>query len=415
MSQPRTGAPARPRSVTRACRLTGISSAAVCVLSLYGVSQLDSGQVRSDVSRTLGRFDFTAGVQVEDVIRTWRWSLSAAAVLAVAAIVFSVYASRGDQVSRVALTVVVPLMLVPAVVSGWSLVPALLAAGAVVLLWVPDSRAWFEALRGGPPTTSSAEARRGDHMSSSTPPPSDDQRDSEQQGGSPPQPPAYGQQPPQYDSGYGQGQQGQQPYGQQGYGQPGHDQQQGQQGQQPYGQQGYGQQSQYGSPYGQHPAESSPYPSKRPGVVTAAAIIAMVMSALTGLVWLGVGLLAVASGDSIIDEVRNDRDAREQLDEAGISFTELQDGIEVFGIVALVGGVLFLLAIIPAVGVLRGSGVARVILTILSVVALLIGLFFTVFGAGIGIPWAIAAALVLILLYVGDAGPWFAGKKAGAV
>jgi hypothetical protein len=404
MSQPRTGAPPRPRSVVRGCRLTGISSAAVCLLSLYGVSQLDSAQVRSDVAGTLGRFDFTSGVQVDDVIRTWRWSLTAAAVLAVAAVVFSVFASRGDQVSRVALTVVVPLMVLPAVVSGWSLVPALLAVGAVVLLWVSDSRAWFEALRGGPPTTTSADARRGEHMSSSTPPPPDDRRDSEEQGGSPPPPPAYGQQPPQYDPGYGQ--QGQQPYGQQGYGQ---------QGQQPYGQQGYGQPGQpYGSPYGQQPGES-PYPSRRPGVVTAAAIIAMVMSALTGLAWLVMGLIAVASGGSIIEEVRNDAAARRQLDDAGISFTELQDGIQVFGVVALVGGVLFLLAIIPAVGVLRGSGVARVVLTILSVIALLVGLFFTVFGAGIGIPWAIAAALVLILLFVGDAGAWFAGKKAGAV
>jgi hypothetical protein len=139
------------------------------------------------------------------------------------------------------------------------------------------------------------------------------------------------------------------------------------------------------------------------------------MSALTGLAWLLIGVFAVASGDSIIDEVRTDADARRQLDDAGISFTELQDGIQVFGVVALVGGVLFLLAIIPAVGVLRGSGVARVVLTILSVIALLVGLFFTVFGAGIGIPWAIAAALVLVLLFVGDAGAWFAGKKAGAV
>ena len=150
-------------------------------------------------------------------------------------------------------------------------------------------------------------------------------------------------------------------------------------------------------------------------MVTAAAIIAMVMSALTGLAWLAIGLIAVASGDSIIDEVRGDADARRQLDDAGISMSELQDGIQVFGVVALVVGVLILLTILPAVGVLRGSGVARVVLTILSVVALLLGLFFTVFGAGIGIPWAIAAALVLVLLFVGDSGAWFAGKKTGAV
>ena len=141
----------------------------------------------------------------------------------------------------------------------------------------------------------------------------------------------------------------------------------------------------------------------------------MIMSGLTGLVWLLGGVVATAGGDAILDEIRNDDAMREELNQADITMAQLEDGIQVFGVVALVVGVLMLLAIWPAVGVLRGSGVARVLLTILSIVTVLFGLFFTVFATGFGLPWAITGGLVLVLLFVGDASAWFAGKKAGAV
>ena len=411
MSHP-TSTASRPRSVTRACRLAGSASAAVCLLSLYGASQLDSAQVRSDLSRELDRFDFTNGVQAETVLETWRWALTAAAVLAVAAVVFSIYAHRGHQPSRIGLTVVVPLMVVPAVMSGWSLVPALIALGAVAWLWVSDSRAWFSAVGGGT-STATAYARRGDQMSSTSPPPGEGQRDP---GHEPPPAPQYGQQPPQYGSPDANDTTAQQPYGQQppqygeqSYGQPP------QYGQQPSGQQPYEQQPYGSQPYGQQPGAPSPYPSKRPGVVTAAAIIAMIMSALTGLVWLLFGIFAMASGDSLVEAIRDEPDARRELDNAGVSMNQLQNGIETFGIVALVLGVLILLTILPAMGVLRGSNAARVILIILAGITVLVGLFFTVFGGGVGLPWAIAGGLVVLFLLLGDAGAWFAGKKAGAV
>lgn len=411
MSYPQ-GTPPRPRSVTRACRLAGSASAAVCLLSLYGASQLDSAQVRSDLTRELERFDVTNGVQAEAVLETWRWALTAAAVLAVAAVVFSIYANRGHQPSRTGLTVVVPLMVVPAVMSGWSLVPALIALGAVAWLWVSDSRAWFSAVGGGT-STATADARRGDQMSSTSPPPGEGQREP---GHEPPPAPQYGQQPPPYGGSDAHDTTAQQPYGQQPpqYGEQPHDQspQYGQPppyGQQPYGQ-SYGQQ-----PYGQQQGTPSPYPSKRPGIVTAAAIIAMIMSALTGLVWLLFGIFAMASGDALVEAIRDEPDARRQVDDAGISMTQLQDGIQTFGIVALVLGVLILLAILPAMGVLRGSNAARVVLIILAVITVLIGLFFTVFGSGVGLPWVIAGGLVVLFLLLGDAGAWFAGRKAGAV
>jgi hypothetical protein len=416
MSHPRS-TPPRPRSVTRACRLAGSASAAVCLLSLYGASQLDSAQVRSDVTRELERFDVIEGVQADAVLETWRWALTAAAVLAVAAVVFSIYAYRGHQPSRMGLTVVAPLMVVPAVMSGWSLVPALIALGAVAWLWVADSRAWFAAVGGGA-TTATADAQRGDQMSSTSPPPGEGQREP---GHEPPPAPQYGQQPPPYGGSPEHDTTAQQPhvqqppqYGEQSYGQP---PQYGQQPapHQPYGQQPAGHQSYGQQPYGHQSGAPSPYPAKRPGVVTAAAIIAMIMSALTGLVWLLFGIFAVASGDSLVEAIRDDADLRRQFDDAGVSMTELADYIQTSGFVVLVLGVLILLTILPAVGVLRGSNAARVVLIILASITVLIGLFFTVFGGGVGLPWTIAGGLVVLFLLLGDAGAWFAGKKAGAV
>lgn len=250
-------------------------------------------------------------------------------------------------------------------------------------------------------------------MSSTSPPPGEGQRDP---GHEPPPAPQYGQQPPPHGGSDEHDTTAQQPYGQQPpqygeqpYGQPP------QYGQQPSGQQSYGAQPYGQQPYGQQPGAPSPYPTQRPGVVTAAAIIAMIMSALTGLVWLLFGIFAIASGDSLVEAIRDEPDARRQVDDAGITMTQLQDGIQTFGIVALILGVLILLTILPAVGVLRGSNAARVVLIILAAITVLVGLFFTVFGSGVGLPWAIAGGLVVLFLLLGDAGAWFAGKKAGAV
>ena len=225
-------------------------------------------------------------------------------------------------------------------------------------------------------------------MSSSNPPPSDDDARGHQ-------PPAYGQQQPQYgESGppaTHPGQPEQQGYGQQ----PGYGQQQSQ------GQYGYGQ--------------PSPYPARRPGTVTAAAWITIVMTVLTGGVWLLIGIGLLAAGDSVSDGILDEPEGRQFLQDVDITVDQFRDGVEVAGIVGLVFGLLMLLAIIPAVMVLRGSNAGRVLLTVCAAVSVLIGLFFTVTGAFFGLIWVVAAGAVIALLFVGEAGSWFAGKRAGAV
>ena len=228
-------------------------------------------------------------------------------------------------------------------------------------------------------------------MSTPTPPPG---QEPHQQPGPPPPPPQYG--------GYGQPEQPQQP-------------------QQPppaynpqYGQQPYGQGQP--PPYGQQPYQSpSPYPTKRPGLVTAASVITIVMSLLTGAVWIIFGALALAASDSELVDLYNSSEIQEGMGDANISLQDFQNSVTGFGIAFLVIGIIMLIAVLPAIGVLRGGGASRIILVVFSALTVLVGLFFTVAGSGTGIPWVLAGGLVIAFLFMGDSGSWFAGKKAGAV
>lgn len=173
-------------------------------------------------------------------------------------------------------------------------------------------------------------------------------------------------------------------------------------------------------PWGGHPAypggiaPGAPAMSseQRPGSVVAAAVIAMVMSALTGGLWLLFGIYIIAAGDSVLDRFRNRADFQRMLTQAQMTFEDFRDMLSAVGVVALVLGVLMLLAIIPAIGVLRRSRAARVILIVLSVLTVLPGLFFTLTGLFLGLLWVLAGIAVIVLLYVGGASAWFAGRPS---
>jgi hypothetical protein len=217
------------------------------------------------------------------------------------------------------------------------------------------------------------------------------------------QPPQYpGQQPPQYpgQSSQGSGQQPPQYPGQSSQGSyPAYS---GAQGSDQYGSQYGGSQyggSQYGSGYSQGGGMS------RPATVTAAAVITIVMSALTGLFWVGLGLAMILAGDSITDALLDEPDVMSELDRANITPTQLQDGISVFGVVCLVIGLLMLAVILAARGVLKGSNGARIVVVVAAVLTLLFGLL--LITSVISILWMIAAIAVIVLLYVGDANRWF--------
>ena len=387
--------------MTWACVVLGVGAALVLVWSIAALSALDEPQLRRELERALDSSTMPTGITFTTLRDVIGWILSALAVLSVPTLVFAVYAARGDRVSRAALTVLAvlgSLMFAFAGVPG--VVAALLTVTCVTMLWAGPARAWYSA-----PATAEKGTDRldrhtgvtthgGERIMSSPQPPPGDGSDTAPGSSGPPAAPSYGQQPaqPGQPPAYG----GQPPsYGQPGYGQPG------------YGQQGYGQG--YGEP--------TPYPARRPGTVTAAAAITIVMSLLTGGFYLVMGLFMVLGGSSIVDAVRTDAqmvEARRSLEEAGVSMSELADGVTGFGAGAVVVGLIMLAVVVPAALLLRGSSVARVLVTVAAAVTLLIGLFFTV-TAVIGIFWVIPAAAVIIMLYVGGAGDWFAGKRAGAV
>lgn len=173
-------------------------------------------------------------------------------------------------------------------------------------------------------------------------------------------------------------------------------------GQQPYGQQPYGQSS-YGQPsYGQQ-SYGSPVVDKRPATVTAAAWIAIVFSALTGLLFGLVGFGLVVARDEVIREIEKSPDFQ------NLDF----DVDQAYGVaVAMIFGLVLwcVIAIVLSVFVLRRSSIARILLTISSAVTAVFALLGI--GSGVSAITLIAAIVVVVLLFVGGAGAWFSGRSA---
>ncbi|MFC6150934.1 MULTISPECIES: hypothetical protein [Mumia] len=209
--------------------------------------------------------------------------------------------------------------------------------------------------------------------------------------------PSYGQSPPQY---------GQPQYGQPSYGQPS------------YGQPSYGQsQQQYGS-YGQQPAPYDPYatglpqasypipndPDARPVTVTIAAWTTIVLSALTALGWVLLGAMA----GLVIDEMRKNP-ADYELSTSDIDAID-DNMAAVYGVV-VVCIVVSLAAVALGVLVLRRMGWARIALTVLSAVTIILG--FLLILSFISLLWAGAGIAVIVLLFTGGANAWFSRSGSG--
>lgn len=228
-----------------------------------------------------------------------------------------------------------------------------------------------------------------------------------------PQPPqSDSPQPPPYQGAYGSGreqppgappatppaQEPQQPYGQQApYGQPS--------GQQPYGQpagqQPYGQP--YGSPYGQYgyPGAQPGGSGKRPGTVTAAAVLS-VLGALLGLL-AGVILMAglAIDPDSLSEELRSDP----SFDQLGMGLDQVLAVLWVSAAI-LVGWSLS--AIVLAIFTLRRQQWARWLLVGSATASALLSLVAIVSIVSI-LPLILSVATV-ILLFTGGANAWFARR-----
>ena len=180
---------------------------------------------------------------------------------------------------------------------------------------------------------------------------------------SPSQPPAYGQ-PPQY---------GQQP--------------------------AYGQPPQYGQPPGYYAGGSSPDPDKRPGTVTAAAVVTLLFSGLTLALFAFAMIALGVERDSVLDEFEN---------EPGLEEVSPDDLFAVMMVVLGVFLIWSLAAFVLAILVMRRSNVARILLIISASMTALLSLLAIL--SAISAVTLIAAIAVVVLLLTGGAREWFARK-----
>jgi hypothetical protein len=237
--------------------------------------------------------------------------------------------------------------------------------------------------------------------------------------GQPPsEPPAspYGE-PPAQQNPYGQPAQ-QTPYGQPAqqnpYGQPAQENPYGQPAQQnPYGQPtqppAYGQQT----PYGGQPAYGQPGQAyggtatdKRPGSVTGAAVITLIFSGLSLLLYAFILIALIVAKDEVVDAITQEPD----FEDLGISPDSAFGAIVAFVAVFLVWCVI---ACVLAVLVLRRSNAARITLVVSSAMTVVFSLLgITSLVSAITL---LAGIAVIVMLFVGGANEWFKGRNRQAI
>jgi len=177
----------------------------------------------------------------------------------------------------------------------------------------------------------------------------------------------------------------------------------------PYGQQPpanpYGQQppanpyGQPGAPYGQ-PARD---PERRPGTVTAAGIVTIVLSGLSFLLYSVVALLTLVARDDMIDAIEDELTA-DQRDTFG------GDDLATFiTVIMVVFAVWCLIALVLAIFAMRRSNVARILLVVSSAVTALVSLLGI--ASGVSAVTLIAGVAVIVLLFTGGANEWYSRRR----
>jgi hypothetical protein len=136
-------------------------------------------------------------------------------------------------------------------------------------------------------------------------------------------------------------------------------------------------------------------PTKRPGTLTAAGVITIVMSSFA---LLGSGILALVF---LVD--RNSLEEDESMIElANDADVAVEDLVTALGIVGVIAALLSLAALVLGVLLLRNKRV-RIPLVVLSAIAIILSLL----AFPIGLLWVIAEVLVIVFCFIGGAGAWF--------
>lgn len=140
----------RPPAVTLACVFVGFSALLLLLDLVQALSDWGTIEMQKALQPALTELeargvDWTMG----DLLSTLRWVGLFGVLVLVSALVFAIYAARGDQVSRIGLTVlagVVGLLIVPL---GWvGLMQAVFLFLAAMMLWSRDAKAWYAVRQG---------------------------------------------------------------------------------------------------------------------------------------------------------------------------------------------------------------------------------------------------------------------------
>ena len=142
-----------------------------------------------------------------------------------------------------------------------------------------------------------------------------------------------------------------------------------------------------------------PAPAKRPGNVLFAAVLTIVCAGIVGLLGVVIAVVTLAARDDVTREVAKD-DRYADIDPDTVVAAAAGIGIGL--------ALLSIAAIVAAAFVLRRSNAARITLLVLAIIAAILGLIAV--GSRISLVITIAAIVVIVMLFTGDAGRWFRSK-----
>lgn len=142
----------------------------------------------------------------------------------------------------------------------------------------------------------------------------------------------------------------------------------------------------------------------RPGTVTAAGWITLVVSGLTALLFGGFAIAVAVSKDDMVREI--EKALREQGTAPDVDANAIYSAAM---IVCVLLALWCLIACLLAVFAMRRSNIARILLVISAVIVALLSLLGIT--SGVSAIWLVACLAVVVLLFTGGAGDWYARRS----
>jgi len=158
----------------------------------------------------------------------------------------------------------------------------------------------------------------------------------------------------------------------------------------------------YGAPTYQTGSQPQGDPNVRPGAVTAAAWITIVLSALSLITFLG--LLSVTS--RFVDYVF---EHPEDFDVQTTDLPEAADLSSALSVLSVIFIVISAIGILVAFATLKRQGWARIVLAILSTLTALVSILPSLLL--VGLPWLAGSITVIVLLFTRRSNVWFQGSR----